>query len=84
MLKCYISRMSSLTEDYLREHVLDSVFEKYSRESDEFFEAVKAVATHNDCVNTENSLDFSQMTHKKLDVSRECAENYTSTLSPFS
>ena len=83
MLKCYISNMSSLTEDYLRENILSKELVAFSRGSPEFFAAVKASATHFDCVNTENALDFSQMTHKKLHVSEECAENYVARLSPY-
>ena len=77
--------MSSLTEDYLRENVFPESkdLEIAARESPEFLAAVRAAATHMDCVNTENALDFSQMTHKQLSVPSDCSEEYVLNLSPY-
>ena len=77
--------MSSLTEDYLRENVFPESkdLEIAARESPEFLAAVRAAATHMDCVNTENVLDFSQMTHKQLSVPSDCSGEYVLNLSPY-
>ena len=84
-LNCFISRMSSLTEEYLRENVFPESkdLEIAARESPEFLAAVRAAATHMDCVNTENALDFSQMTHKQLSVPSDCSRDYVLDLSPY-
>ena len=58
-LECYISKMSSSLEEYLRLNVLPpEVAESASRDSEEFFLALKVAALVDDCVATNEPLDI--------------------------
>ena len=59
-LNCYLTRMSSSTEYYIRHTILSDPLEAYSRDSPEFFAAVRIAASVPDCVNPASPLDVSR------------------------
>ena len=59
-LKCYLSKMSSSTEYYIRHSVLPDPLSSFSRDSPEFFSAVRLAASAADCVNPSSALDISK------------------------
>ena len=59
-LHCYIDRMGSSLEDYLRRTVLPPSLDNYTKDSQTFFEKLKKAASVNDCVSEYNALDISR------------------------
>ena len=57
-LQCYISKMSSSLEEYLRVNILPPEVESAPRDSEEFFLGLKSAALVNDCVATNEPLDI--------------------------
>ena len=58
-LRCYISKMSSSFEEYLRLNVLPPEAASAPRDSEEFFLGLKSSATMEDCVAVGDALDIS-------------------------
>lgn len=59
-LNCYISRMSTSTEYYIRHNVLTDPLSNISKNSKEFFDAVRLAASQPDCVNSLSPLDLTK------------------------
>jgi hypothetical protein len=61
-LECYLEKMSSSTEYYVRYQILPNPMESAARNSSEFFLAVRAAAAVPDCVDQSAALDITQRT----------------------
>jgi hypothetical protein len=70
-LNCYIDRMGSSLEDYLRRTVLPSSLSNYSKYSTEFVNALKLAASEDDCVSEYNALDISRRSRYVYDGSSD-------------
>jgi len=58
-LRCYIGKMSSSLEEYLRVNVLPSSVASRPSGSEEFFMALKEAATVDDCISINEAMDIS-------------------------
>lgn len=56
-VRCYIDRMSSITEDYIRRRVLPERLGSVDKDSEEFYLAIREMARDADCVNENNAFD---------------------------
>jgi len=75
-LQCYLSKMSSFTEYYIRHQILPDPMESYARNSSEFFLAVRSAASVGDCVNPLSPLDITKRTRYVWNgISVECMAN---------
>jgi len=61
-LACYIRKMSSSTESFLKANILPPKVADFPKTSPEFYEALKEAATVRDCVNPENPLEIAHRT----------------------
>jgi hypothetical protein len=59
-LKCYLATISSSTEYYIRHSVLPDPLSQFSKDSVEFFSAVRIAASQPDCVSALSPLDVTK------------------------
>lgn len=71
-LECYLSKMSSSTEYYIRYLVLSDPLIEYPRNSSEFISAVRSAADVADCVSQSSPLDITKRSRYVWEGTLQC------------